>query len=346
MGCDMHLILTGPDAATDDPTAAPLSAAELEAALDDAEQLIEELEAKWSRFRPDSELSRLNRERTVRDLSPETYALVEDAVEAWRVTDARFDPTVLEALLAAGYDRTFDEVAARSPLSDEQRALAPAADLDEPRHPAPGPVGIELDPATREVRLPDGVLLDLGGIGKGRAADLVAAHLRGRGVAGVCVNLGGDVRVDGRTEHGGPWVVAVDDPFEEGRDLTGIALEAGAVATSTRTRRTWAHGAAPAHHLIDPATGRPAARGVAAVTVVARDAEWAEVLAKAAFVAGMVGGVELVADAGAEALLVADDGTQARTPGFAAFEVTLAPAGTADATDDGSPDPADESAPE
>jgi thiamine biosynthesis lipoprotein len=257
-------------------------------------------------------------------LSSSTFQLVTGALEAWRITDARFDPTVLGALLEAGYDRTFDEVAAAAPVSDDQRRAAPAADVDDPRRPVPGPVGIELDPDTRRVTLPDGVLLDLGGIGKGRAADLVAARLRALGAPGVCVNLGGDVRVSGVSPHAGPWVVAVDDPLVPGRDLTGIALVEGAVATSSRTRRAWAGAGGPAHHLIDPATGRPAARGLAAVTVVARDAEWAEVLTKAAFVAGVDDGVELVADAGAQGLLVTDDGTVLRTPDFGQSEVELA----------------------
>ncbi len=305
MGCDVHVVVGGP-------------ADHLTGALDHAAARIEQLEARWSRFRPTSELSRLNDAGTLSGLSADTYAVIAEALEAWRVTDARFDPTIADALVAAGYDRSFDELAASAAAS-----AVPPAEGDGPADqatPPPGPVGITFDPATATVSLPEGVHLDLGGIGKGRAADLVSQELFATGLTGVCVNLGGDVRVRGANPYGGPWVVAVEDSFAPPVDLTCVVFDEGAVATSSRLRRTWSHGDRRAHHLIDPATGAPAARGLAAVTVVAADAQWAEVLAKAAFVAGPDAGAELIVDAGAVGLLVEDDGTVRRTVGFDAFE--------------------------
>jgi thiamine biosynthesis lipoprotein len=302
MGCEVHLVAV---AGTGPPGDRP---ANLTFALDDARQELERLEALWSRFRPTSELARLNRDGRASDLDPDTFALLAGALDAWRLTDARFDPTVLDALVAAGYDRSFEELATAGPHRHD-----PPPDLP------PGPVGIELDADRRAVTLPAGVHLDLGGIGKGRAADLVSARLLGQGLAGACVNLGGDVRMRGAAPDGA-WVVAVEDPFDAAADLTCVVLEDGAVATSSRTRRRWQHEGVEAHHLIDPATGRPAARGIAAVTVVAADAQWAEVLAKAAFVAGREEGLDLITGAGAAGLIVTDEHDVLRTEGFAAFE--------------------------
>src|SRR5439155_18637591 len=140
-------------------------------------------EAKWSRFRATSELCRLNDAAGAPVVvSPDTFALIARAVDAWRDTGGRYDPTVLAALEAAGYDRDFDAVA---------RTGAPATGE---RAPAPGCAEVEFDPMVSAVRLPHGVALDLGGIGKGAAADAVSAELFDAalpGVRGVLVNLGG-----------------------------------------------------------------------------------------------------------------------------------------------------------
>jgi thiamine biosynthesis lipoprotein len=117
---------------------------------------IERLEAMWSRFRPTSELCAVN------DAAPDpvvvsepTYALIERAVDAWRRTGGSYDPTVLMAVRAAGYDRDFDAVVAEGP--------GPARD----GVPAPGCAAVALDPVVRSVRLPAGVAMDLGGSARG-----------------------------------------------------------------------------------------------------------------------------------------------------------------------------------
>jgi thiamine biosynthesis lipoprotein len=269
--------------------------------VDDAVHLLDGLDRKWSRFRPDSELSELNRGagKPVA-VSSETCALVLLAIEAWRSTDGLFDPTVLGALVAAGYDRTFDEIG-----TTEQSGRL---DQDSFR-PSPGPGGVVVDEENLMVTLPDNVSLDFGGIGKGRCADLVLECLLAGGAIGACVDLGGDVRVGGSSPQGEGWVIAVDDPFKPGGDLALITLSSGAVTTSSRLRRQWSTADGPAHHLLDPTTGHPAMSGLAAVTVVAADAAWGEVHAKAALIAGPFDGVFLLAQAGLSGLLVQDDGT-------------------------------------
>lgn len=226
-----------------------LDASEGERALTAAEHEFHRLEALLSRFRPDSELSRLNA-AGVLEAGPDLVRVVELALEARRATDGLFDPTVHDALVAAGYDRSFEAVAATGE-SSSPRPCGGAVRVDGYR--------IELDP---------GVRLDLGGIGKGYAVDRAAEVLA---TAGPClVNAGGDLAV-----RGGEWPVGVEH-------LT-LLLERGAIATSGRDRRRWTRGGREQHHLIDPRTGAPADTALLRATVVAASATEAEVLAKAVF---------------------------------------------------------------
>jgi thiamine biosynthesis lipoprotein len=256
--------------------------------------MIDGLEARWSRFLPDSEISQLNASagRSC-PVSDDTMLLVERAIEGWRLTDGRFDPTVLGAVVRAGYDRSFD---ALGPFPTATSVLGL------------GCGGIVVDRDERAVTLPYGVGFDPGGIGKGLAADLVVAELLAAGAAGVCVSIGGDVRVAGAPPAGAAWQIGVVDEVAGGRAAT-VAVVDGAVATSTTRRRRWTSIAGDAHHVIDPLLDRPASTGVAAATVVAGTGWCAEVFATAALVAGAADGLRLVAGAGAELLLVADDGT-------------------------------------
>jgi thiamine biosynthesis lipoprotein len=216
-------------------------------------------------------------------VSSDTAALVSRAFAGRRATAGRFDPTLLGTLVGAGYDRSFELLAA-----GDGGAVA----LD---------VGAGFDP---------------GGIGKGLAADLVVEELLAGGAEGACVNLGGDLRAEGA----GPWVVDVADPFDSRRPpIASLALDAGGVATSSRLRRAWWQGGHRRHHLIDPSTGRPADTGVAAVTVVTGEAWRAEVLAKAALLAGVEGAMELLATRNAAGLVVDDNGTVHRSDGLGPF---------------------------
>lgn len=266
------------------------------ALLDLAEAEVRDLELRWSRFLPESVISRLNASRPGEPVlvDEETLAVVALAGAAWEVTGGRFDPTVLDALRVAGYDRSFDDVP-----TDGRSPAGP------PPGPAPGFGAVEVDAVQGTISL-SGAHLDLGGLGKGRAADLVATRLLDEGAHGACVNLGGDVRVTGTAAGGEPWVVGVDHPA--GGELARVQLLDGAVTTSARTRRRWTRDGVEAHHLIDPATGRPAAPGVDAVTVIGGEAAWSEVYAKVALIAGPQEGPALVRDAGLAALVVHSDG--------------------------------------
>jgi len=246
MGTDVELLLDAP------------AGERAEQALDRAEAAFERLEQVMSRFRPDSELSRLNRDGSIADASPDLVRVVTLALEARQATGGRFDPTVHDALVTAGYDRTFEDVPAEAPAGPDRRVACGGAVHVEG-------LTIELAPGTR---------LDLGGIGKGYAVDRVAESLA---VAGPClVNAGGDLAV-----RGGAWPIGVAE---------GLTLELtrGAIATSGRDRRRWLRNGEELHHLIDPSTGRPAESDLVRVTVLADSAADAEVLAKAAFLGAEV----------------------------------------------------------
>jgi thiamine biosynthesis lipoprotein len=236
---------------------------------------LDDLERRWSRFLPTSEISRLNAhagDHVV--VSPETFLLIERAREGWRRTGGLFDPTVLAAVCAAGYDRDFALVA------EHALATTPA------RVPAPGCHGIVCDNRLLTVTMPRGVCIDPGGIGKGLAADLVASESIADGAHGVLVNVGGDLRVIGEPPNGSTWDVAIDDPVRE-VELLRIGVVDGAVATSSRTRRRWTTAAGPAHHLIDPRTGAPGAERYATAAAVTGEAWWAEVSTKAVLIGGL-----------------------------------------------------------
>jgi thiamine biosynthesis lipoprotein len=270
-----------------------------------AKARLADLEARWSRFRPESETSALNRAggRPVA-VSPETFTMIALALLGWLDSGGRFDPTVLDALELAGYDRSFDQVAVTTDAGGSGGEPAPARGLR----------GMVLDGEAGTVALPPGTRFDPGGIGKGYAADLLCAELRAGGAEGACVNVGGDLRVSGRSPHGARWAVAVPHP----RGGTAAVLEVadGAVATSSPARRSWRVGGRRLHHLIDPRTGLPGDSGLLQVTVVTAEGWRAEVAAKAAFLAGLPEALDLAAALGAEALVIDHAGQVHATAGL------------------------------
>ncbi len=290
-----------------------------------AEAAVRGREARWSRFLPHSELSRLNGAGGGRPviLSPDTFALVAAALEACRLTDGAFDPTVLISLLAAGYDRPLEQLPPPGPTPPSGPVLVSAAAAATRSIPAPGVGGIELHPATCAVVLPPEVGLDLGGIAKGATADAVSAELLASGADGCCVNVGGDIRVRGAAPDGEGWVIGLDCPGATGNGGLRVRLVDGAVCTSTVLARRWAGpgGDGTEHHLRLPATGAALSTGLWSITVVAASATQAEVLTKAAFVAGAGGAAAVVGGHGATGVLVSDGGDLVPLAGLDPFLV-------------------------
>lgn len=286
MGTDVHIVVCG---------APPLLAA--------ACQRVHDLEARWSRFLPGSEVSALNRQagRAV-SVSPETVELVRRAIDGWRMSGGSIDPTVLGAVLRAGYTVSFDQLDA----AQETPLMRLATGCHQ----------IEVLGGT--VRLPAGVGFDPGGIGKGLAADIVVAEAITGGADGICVNLGGDLRVAGSAPGGGAWTITIEDPWTR-RPLEQVGLCGGAVATSSTLRRTWKVGAEIRHHLIDPATGVPSESDLVSATVLAGEGWMADVLAKAVLLRGSTHPFDLLGGSGAAAFVVDRHGRVQRSPGFDAF---------------------------
>ena len=272
---------------------------EAEALLDVVEQRLRDVEARWSRFRPDSELSILNGAMgSPCRVSPETLRVLRLAVEGYELTEGIFDPRVLTALEEAGYQDSHETLPVDSePPATEGR---PTPLLDVPRLP----LTLDIDEVASTATLPIGERWDLGGIGKGFAADLVTEDLAARGVESIMVNLGGDIRVSGAAPAAPCWTVRVDDPRQPGVPCADVHLVEGGVATSSRTKRRWVHEGVAKHHVIDPRTGRPAETDLLAVTVVAGATWWAEVLAKAALILGAEAGRALIDDHGCSAALI------------------------------------------
>ena len=293
MGTTAHVVVAGGDAGR----------------LGYAKARIEDLERRWSRFDPDSEVSRLNASAgNPVVVSADTCSLVSKALCGWRTTHGRYDPTVLADVVRAGYDRPLDAVRADPRTSNDSHLAFRSV----------GASRVVVDSRTRMVWLPRGVGIDPGGIGKGLAADLVVGELLAKGARGACVNIGGDLRVDGAPPEGDGWRIDVCDPWTD-EPTTVLHLTRGSVATSTRLRRTWLAGTDIRHHLIDPATGRPAECAIASTTVVASHGWRAEVLAKGAFLAGVADGLQLLDHHRTAGIVVTDGGfthTSARWSDF------------------------------
>ena len=244
------------------------------AAAQAVEQRFTEEEQRFSRFRSDSELSLVNAAAgSPTPVSPAFAEVVLLALDAAAATEGLFDPTVHDALVAAGYDRDFAEV-----LAGARGSLHPAV-------PCGRWAEVEVDAGV--MRLPVSVHLDLGGIAKGWTVDLAAYDALEAGLPWALVNAGGDLRLVGDA----PTIeIAVEDPEQPERELLRLRLADGALATSSVAKRSWAPGR---HHVIDPRTGAPAETDLLQATVWAPTCTQAEILATRALLEGSVAAASL-----------------------------------------------------
>jgi FAD:protein FMN transferase len=275
-------------------------------AHDDARAAVEaelaEIDAACSRFRDDSELSRVNAAhgRPV-SVGPVLLDALEQALRAAALTNGLVDPTVGGALVLSGYDRDFAEV--RGSRVRRLRAGRVA-----------GWRVVEIDREAGTVRVPAGVRLDLGATAKALASDRAARRaLRASDADGVLVNLGGDIAVAGRPPRGG-WLVRVAESHRAGPGEPGqtITLASGGLSTSSTGVRRWRRRGGDAHHLIDPRTGAPAAEHWRTVSVAAASCLDANIASTAAIVLGP-SALAWLRDAGLPARLVAPSGAIATT---------------------------------
>lgn len=268
MASELQIVTIGDDPASTDATSEELV------------DLLDHLEGCWSRFAPDTDVSRLNLAggRPVL-VDPATITLVATMIEAWRATDQRFDPTMLPALMAAGY---------RSSIDDPRRiTILPTGTFrfDDGGADRPTLDDIEIDVDAAAIRLPVGLTIDAGGIGKGVAADLAVDLALRSGVDGALVSIGGDIAASGRVDEAG-WRVVIAHPDNDEEPVGTVAVTGGGVATSSTRSRRWSHEGVERHHLIDPWTGDVSNTDLASVTVIARSGWLAEAHATAAILAG------------------------------------------------------------
>lgn len=279
-----------------------------------------ELEQRWSRFLPTSEVSRANANAgRPTAVSPDTRLLAAQALHAGELTHGWFDPLLLEPLTAAGYGRSYEllETTGLEPLVASVARRGPTVSVLV-RSPEGAPGALVVDESAGTVTVGAGTGFDPGGIGKGLAADLLAADAVAGGATAVMIDLGGDIACAGRAPGAG-WSVDVHDPFEPTQSCAQVRIPWGAVATSSSLHRRWRHDGEVAHQLIDPRTRRPSDSTIVQATVIAGACWLAEVSAKAALLAGPIAGPALLADIGVEGLLVCADGSRIETHGWPAF---------------------------
>lgn len=277
MASELHIITVG--AADGDEAAAHV--------------FLSELESAWSRFIATSDVSRLNLAGgAATHVAPATLTLLATMIEAWRLTDGRYDPTLLPTLVANGYAASKEDPAMRSELPHHQPPVAGTVP------------DIQLSAANCTAQLPAGMTVDPGGIGKGLAADLTVSWLLARGARGVLVGIGGDVSCAGEPPEATGWVVEIERPDPADAPLCAMALSGGGVATSSTRSRRWVHDGVQRHHLIDPLTGAQSGSDLATVTVIAATGWEAEAHATAALLAGSGGVLQYLVGHGLSGLAV------------------------------------------
>ena len=276
------------------------------AAVDRALSVFPAVDAACTRFDPDSPLMRVNaRPDRWHRVPPLLFRAVEEAHRAYERTHGRFDPRVLRSLVDLGYDRSLPFAGGGVVTAGSGR-----------RRPAPTPWRPRFRGGDRpEVHL-GGQPIDLGGIGKGLAVRWAADTLHGH-LDAYLIDAGGDCASRGAGPGGDGWRIGVEDPRDgDGPPLAVVEVHDVAVATSSTRLRRWRSGGAPAHHLIDPSTGRPGGEGLLAVTVIADDPAEAEVTSKALFLAGRRGITARARRRRVAALWVDVDGRCGETPDF------------------------------
>ena len=267
-------------------------------ALREVEAFFQMAHTRFTRFDSTSELSALNASSgKAFAASAQLFEVVELAARYSALTNGLFNPTIIGALEAAGYDRTFEALRARSDLPE-----TPSSSIKSMAE-------IKLDRTRRTITLPKGTRLDLGGIAKGWAVQQAAQQLAKYGPC--LVDAGGDIMTLGIVPGTTHWMIEIADPFDRASDVTSLRVRDRAVATSGIDRRKWQRGDTWHHHLIDPRTGQSAASDLMSVTVIAPTTVEAEVYAKAVFVLGADPGLYLIETQPALAACVITTGGEA-----------------------------------
>lgn len=265
--------------------------------LDEVPGWFEGWEQTLSRFRPDSELSRLNQtfDQPV-EVSETLWDVFQYALSAETITGGLVTPGVLDALVEAGYSESYDFLP-RQQVRFGVQTLSAVNPLSL----------VTWDEDDRTICLPYGMRLDFGGVAKGWAAHQTAMRLKKYGSG--LMNAAGDIAINGSMSCGELWLIGVRNPFVNDTDFETLKLSRCGVATSGKDRRTWNQNGMFRHHIIDPKTGLPAETNVVTATVVAPTVMEAEAASKAALILGGEKGLEWIeSDPSLAGILVLDNG--------------------------------------
>jgi FAD:protein FMN transferase len=295
IGCRAEIVLT-------DPHSMP-------GAVDIVHEELDRIDRAASRFRPDAEIALVHRaEGRPIGISPCLYEAVAVALRVAEATGGAVDPTVGGAMNRLGYDRDFAAIRAGIP-----GALPEAA-------PVPGWRSVELDRASRTVRVPAGTVIDLGASAKALTADRIARRVAVTFGCGVLVSLGGDISVAGSPPPGG-FCTGLADVSGAAEASETVAISSGGLATSGIMSRWWRLGHHVVHHIVDPSTGLPPTPAWRTITVAAASCVDANAASTAAMVMGPSAEGWLAA-LHLPARLVALDGTVVRVAGWPAPEAS------------------------
>ena len=284
MGGEMLAILEG---GTDSPPSI----------LDEVPCWFEEWEQTLSRFRTDSELSRLNQtfDQPVK-VSDTLWDVFQYALSAETVTNGLVTPTVLDAMLEAGYDQNFENL----PRQQQKKERSVSKAINQLSF-------VLWDETSQTICLPQGVRLDFGGVAKGWAAHKAAERLKEYG--SVVMDAAGDIAISDSLANGMPWQIGVRNPYQPDTDFETLNLNRCGVATSGRNRRHWIKNGLLRHHIIDPYTSQPAETNVMTATIVAPTVMEAESAAKAVLILGGEEGLKWIeADPVLAGIIVLDNG--------------------------------------
>lgn len=274
--------------------------------IDESFTILKDVNDMMSNTIPTSDISKVNAasgENFVK-VSDDTFYVVEKALNYSKLTDGRFDITIgpIVRLWNIGTDK------ARVPSQDEIKEKLPLVNYKN----------VLLDKSNKEIMLKNkGMILDLGAIAKGFAADKLVSFLKSKGVTRAIINLGGNVYTIGSRPGGGPWKIGIQNPFSSRGDYMGIVKETGkTVVTSGVYERYFIKDGKRYHHILNPFTGYPYDNSLYSVTVVTNKSTDADALSTSLFTLGLENGMKFAKEHGIEAIFITSDKKVYITPGL------------------------------
>lgn len=246
-------------------------------ALDKAEQEIQTLEDKWSVTEADSEIYTINHSNgNIVTVSEETANVIGFTIDMAKKTEGALDPTIYPVLTAWGF--TTDNY--RVPEQEEIQTLLKYVGYEQ----------VEIN--GQSVRIPEGMELDLGAVGKGYAGDLAATLIEEAGVDSALLSIGGNIQAVGSKPDGSDWRLAIQNPYGDGKVGVLEVSDCAVVTSGNYERYFTADDGTTYGHIIDPETGYPVDNGLASVTIITKEGKKGDALSTAMFVKGLDGASE------------------------------------------------------